>query len=57
MFKVVELSTGMLLTELGTIEESLSYISDIESCDIFPQLLEKYGSVRRVQQELTVMSE
>lgn len=57
MFKVIELSTGTVLASLETMEQALSYISDAESSDVFAELLNRYGSVRRVQQELVVVSE
>lgn len=57
MFKVIELSTGTVLASLETMEQALSYISDVESSDVFAELLNRYGSVRRVQQEIVVVSE
>lgn len=57
MFRVVELSTGTVLASLDTMEQALSYILDIKSSDVFSELLNRYGSDRRVQQELIVASE
>jgi hypothetical protein len=54
MFKVVEMPTGTVLAKVELHEEAVAYIFSIESSTDYPDLLLKYGELRRVQQELII---
>jgi hypothetical protein len=54
MFEVVEMPTGRTLAEFEQNEDALAFIENIEAFDGYEALLETYGELRRVKQELTV---
>jgi hypothetical protein len=57
MYKVVEMPTATVLESFSSINDALAYIENIESSTFYDELFATYGSVRRVQQELTVEAE
>lgn len=56
MYKVVEMPTGEVLAETSSFEDAAAYIESIESKAEYQSLMDTYGSLRRVQQELTISS-
>lgn len=54
MFEVVEMPTGKTLAEFSLSEDAMAFIQAIENFEGYAELLETYGSLRRVQQELSV---
>ena len=54
MFKVVEMPTAEVLLETPSFETAAAYIENIESSPVYEELLSKYGSTRRIQQEMTI---
>ena len=54
MFEVVEMPTGRTLAEFEQNEEALAFIENIETFEGYETLLETYGELRRVKQELAV---
>lgn len=54
MFEVVEMPTGKTLAEFEQNEDALAFIENIEAFEGYDTLLETYGELRRVKQELAV---
>ena len=54
MFKIVEMQTAQVISEFSSNQEALDYLANIDSTDGYAELLNRYGSLRRVQQELTI---
>ena len=55
MFEVVEMPTGETLAQLEQHEDALAFIEGIEAFEGYEALLETYGELRRVKQELAIM--
>lgn len=54
MFKVTEVTSSIVLGTFDTFAKAEAFIDSIEAYSGYAQLLEKYGSLRRVQQEVVI---
>jgi hypothetical protein len=55
MFEIVEMPTGKPVTQFEQHEDALAFIEGIETFESYEALLETYGELRRVKQELAIM--
>jgi hypothetical protein len=57
MFRVVEMPTGRVLDEFESAADANLFIENISESPEYTGLLSTYGTLRRVQQEITVESQ